>query len=102
MRAEEVKFCPKCGQPVMLEFRFAQDRPVCTVCGFIYFADPKVAVALMLEREGKILLVRRAHDPFRGLWTLPGALLTAAKTPPKRHSVNAWRKLVSPLKSPVF
>lgn len=81
MRAEEVKFCPKCGQPTALEFRFAQDRPVCTICGFIYFADPKVAVALMLEHDGKVLLVRRAHDPFRGLWTLPGGFVNSGEDP---------------------
>lgn len=81
MRSEEVKFCPKCGQPVMLEFRFAADRPVCTVCGFIYFADPKVAAALIVEQDGKILLVRRAHEPFRGLWTLPGGFVNSGEDP---------------------
>ena len=81
MRAEEVKFCPRCGQPVTLQFRFALDRPVCTACGFIYFADPKVAAALVVEQDGKILLVRRAHEPFRGLWTLPGGFINSGEDP---------------------
>lgn len=81
MRSEDVKFCPKCGQPVTIELRFGQDRPVCTVCGFIYFADPKVAVSILLEQDGKVLLVRRAHEPFRGLWTLPGGFVNSGEDP---------------------
>ena len=81
MRPEEVKFCPKCGQSVVMELRFGQDRPVCTACGFIYFADPKVAVSILLEQDGKVLLVRRAHDPFRGLWTLPGGFVNSGEDP---------------------
>ncbi len=81
MRSEEVKFCPKCGEPVTLEFRFGADRPICSACGFIYFADPKVAVTLLLEQDGKILLVRRAHEPFRGLWTLPGGFINSGEDP---------------------
>ena len=81
MRPEEVKFCPKCGQPVAMEFRFGLDRPVCSACGFIYFADPKVAVSMLLEQDGKVLLVRRAHEPFRGLWTLPGGFVNTGEDP---------------------
>ncbi len=81
MRPEEVRFCPKCGTQTNLEFRFGQQRPVCPACGFIYFADPKVAVAVLLERDGKVLLVRRANEPFRGLWTLPAGFVNAGEDP---------------------
>lgn len=81
MRAEEVKFCPKCAAPVTLQFRFGQDRPVCPACGFIYFADPKVAVAVLVEQGGRVLLVRRANEPFRGLWSLPAGFVNAGEDP---------------------
>lgn len=81
MRSEEVKFCPKCGQPVMLEFRYAEERPVCTACGYIYFADPKVAAAVLVEFDEQILLVQRAHEPFRGLWSLPAGFVNAGEDP---------------------
>ena len=81
MRPEEVKFCPKCGTPTQLELRFGQQRPVCPACGFIYFADPKVAVAVLLERDTQVLLVKRANAPHRGLWTLPAGFVNAGEDP---------------------
>lgn len=64
-----------------MEFRFGQERPVCPVCGFIYFADPKVAVAVLLEDAGRVLFVRRANEPFRGLWTLPAGFVNGGEDP---------------------
>ena len=81
MRPEEVQFCPKCGTATRLELRFGQQRPVCPGCGFIYFADPKVAVAVLVTRDAQVLLVRRAGEPFRGLWTLPAGFVNAGEDP---------------------
>lgn len=81
MRPETVKFCTRCGAPVKREFLFGQDRPVCPACGWIFFADPKVAVAVLVERDGRILLVQRANEPFRGLWTLPAGFVNAGEDP---------------------
>src|SRR5947209_19464489 len=35
------------------------------------YRDPKVAVAVIIAREGRILLQQRAIEPRKGLWTLP-------------------------------
>jgi ADP-ribose pyrophosphatase YjhB (NUDIX family) len=56
-------------------------RPACGSCGWIYFADPKVAVAVLVEMDGQVLLVRRANDPRRGLWTLPAGFVDAGEDP---------------------
>lgn len=61
--------------------RFGRLRPVCANCGWTYFADPKVAVAVLVEKEGQILLARRANDPKRGLWTLPAGFVDAGEDP---------------------
>lgn len=81
MRSEEVNFCPKCGQTVALELRFGENRPVCGACGFIYFSDPKVAAAVLVKRDEQVLLVQRAHEPFRGLWTLPAGFVNSGEDP---------------------
>lgn len=77
----DVNFCIRCGAGLILVERFGQERPVCSECGWIYFADPKVAAAALIEQDGKVLLVRRTNDPQRGLWTLPAGFVDAGEDP---------------------
>jgi ADP-ribose pyrophosphatase YjhB (NUDIX family) len=53
----------------------------CPKCGWIHFADPKVAAAVLIERNEQVLLVRRANDPFKGYWTLPAGFIDAGEDP---------------------
>lgn len=76
-----INFCPRCGTPINLEKKFGKVRPVCPSCGWMYFADPKVAAAVLVEQEGRVLLVRRVNEPFRGLWTLPAGFVDADEDP---------------------
>lgn len=81
MLADEINFCPRCGTKVAEAERFGRLRPVCPACGWVYFADPKVAVAALIEQDQRVLLVRRANDPQRGLWTLPAGFVDAGEDP---------------------
>jgi len=66
---------------VKSEERFDRMRPVCPACGWIYFADPKVAVAVVLLHDEQVLLVRRLNEPRRGMWTLPAGFVDADEDP---------------------
>ncbi len=81
MRSEQINFCPRCGRLITREMQFGEIRPVCNPCNWIYFADPKVAAAVLVERQGEILLVQRANEPYRGLWTLPAGFVNAGEDP---------------------
>lgn len=81
MPDNEINYCLRCGFKLTSQERFGRMRPVCSRCGWIYFTDPKVAVAVLIEREDKVLLVRRINDPYRGLWTLPAGFLDAGEDP---------------------
>jgi 8-oxo-dGTP diphosphatase len=81
MAENEIKYCPRCGNPVEMAERFGKLRPVCSRCGWIHFADPKVAAAVLVEQDGRVLLVRRVNEPFRGLWTLPAGFVDAGEDP---------------------
>jgi len=61
--------------------RFGRLREVCPNCGWIHFSDPKVAAAILLEQNGRVLLVRRVNEPFRGRWTLPAGFVDADEDP---------------------
>ena len=77
----EINFCPRCGSKLSQQERFGSLRPVCPNCDWTYFADPKVAAAGLIEKDGKVLLVRRAIDPMRGLWSLPAGFIDAGEDP---------------------
>jgi 8-oxo-dGTP diphosphatase len=81
MKSTDIHFCPRCGSPIKLEFVFHRERPVCTSCHWMYFADPKVAAGILIENDGKVLLVRRVNDPFKGFWTLPAGFVDADEDP---------------------
>lgn len=81
MLSDEVNFCPRCGTPVKDAKRFGALRRVCPSCDWVYFADPKVAVAVLVKRDQKVLLVRRVHPPKQGFWTLPAGFVDAGEDP---------------------
>lgn len=81
MAGFEFTYCPRCAGLLTDALRFGKIRQVCTECGWIHFVDPKVAAAVLIEHEGRVLLVRRNNEPFRGLWTLPAGFINAGEDP---------------------
>jgi len=81
MGERAVSFCPACGHPIEQRLAFGRMRPVCPSCGRIHFDDPKVAAGVLVIRDGKVLLVRRALEPQQGRWTLPAGFVDADEDP---------------------
>jgi ADP-ribose pyrophosphatase YjhB (NUDIX family) len=76
-----VRYCTRCAGVLVQREAFGRVRPVCPVCGAIVFVDPKVACAALVERDGRVLLVRRRNEPGRGLWCLPCGFADADEPP---------------------
>ena len=78
------RFCPRCAA----ELELGAGRAGCPACGLVAYAnsDP-TACALVADDEGRLLLVRRAHDPDRGKWDLPGGFLEEGE-----HPLDALRR----------
>jgi 8-oxo-dGTP diphosphatase len=51
---------------------------------------PRVAVGAIVVRDGALLMVRRAQEPARGLWTVPGGHLEHGE-----HLADAVRREVA-------
>ena len=89
---DQINFCLRCGSALAQAERFGKLRPVCQACGWVYYADPKVAVAALIEQNGQVFLVRRANDPQRGLWSMPAGFVDAGEDPAEAVVRDAWRK----------
>jgi ADP-ribose pyrophosphatase YjhB (NUDIX family) len=57
-----------------------KERLVCQSCRFIFYQDPKVSTCTIPLIDGKVVMVRRAIDPGRGLWVFPGGYMDADET----------------------
>ena len=72
------RLCPRCGSELAHEGR----RVHCGACDFVAYANPAPAAsALCLDAEGRLLLARRAHEPYRGRWDIPGGFLEEDEHP---------------------
>jgi ADP-ribose pyrophosphatase YjhB (NUDIX family) len=81
MLNDEVNYCLRCGTPLEIKMKARKNRPVCPSCDWVYFPDPKVAAAILIQKDSKILLVRRAGHPRKGYWTLPVGYVDAGESP---------------------
>jgi len=81
MANTEVNYCPRCGTRVDHQERFGKVRPVCPQCGWIHFIDPKVAAAVLVEQDGRVLRWRRVNELFRVLWSLPAGFINGGEDP---------------------
>jgi ADP-ribose pyrophosphatase YjhB (NUDIX family) len=78
------RLCPRCGS----RLERSDGRVDCAACGFVFYANAApTASALCFDSDGRLLLARRAHEPFRGLWDTPGGFLEEGE-----HPLDALRR----------
>ena len=75
------RFCPQCGAPLEERLVGHHRRPACPRCDFVHYDDPKLAVGVVAEWEGQIVLARRNHEPRAGQWSFPSGYVDAGEVP---------------------
>ena len=65
-------YCPKCGKPLQKSMIFDRLRSSCPDCSFIHWGEFSLGVGGVLWHDNKVLLVKRGHNPGKGMWTIPG------------------------------
>lgn len=72
------EYCPSCGDAAT---EIGNDPFRCEACGFAFYFSPAVAVgAILADATGKVMLIRRARDPGKGKFGLPGGFVDAGET----------------------
>ncbi|QDV55557.1 NUDIX hydrolase [Rosistilla oblonga] len=71
-------FCPRCGAAATA---IGKDPFQCSACQYTYHFGPTVAVGgIVTDAQGRVLLLRRARDPGKGKWGLPGGFVDSGET----------------------
>jgi len=76
---DRFRHCPHCGGAAHQAERANPFR--CDRCGLTLFFNPAAAVgAFVVAPDGRVLVIRREHDPGRGLLGLPGGFVDYGET----------------------
>lgn len=77
-RVDGWTYCPRCSA----ELEPSHARVDCPSCGFRAYSWSETTVgAIVVGDDGRVLLVRRARDPYAGSWDVPGGFLEEAEPP---------------------
>jgi ADP-ribose pyrophosphatase YjhB (NUDIX family) len=75
------RFCMRCGTRMRPRREHGVMRPTCPECGFIAYRNPAPACGVLLQREGRILLARRGHEPRKDAWGIPAGFMEYGEHP---------------------
>lgn len=79
--AAGARFCPDCGSHTQEGVIHGRLRRSCPACGRVDWRNAKPCAGALIVRNGKVLLVRRTIEPFRGYWDIPGGFCEADEHP---------------------
>lgn len=75
------RFCMRCGTRMRARREHGVLRPTCPACGFIAYRNPAPACGVLLQREGRVLLARRGHEPRKDAWGIPAGFMEYGEHP---------------------
>lgn len=52
----------------------------CSACGYVHYENPKILVSCLAWWGDKVLWMRRANEPYRGLWSIPCGFMERGET----------------------
>ena len=81
VKAREYKFCPWCGKTLITSQTDGRQRLRCPNCDFIWYHNPIPAAGAIIEKDGKILLVKRKFPPRVGDWCFPAGFMEYEESP---------------------
>ena len=78
------KYCPKCGAKLKSRRIEKEKRLACPECHWVNYENPlPSSAALVRNKKGEVLLVKRGKEPGKGKWALPSGFIEIDETPEK-------------------
>lgn len=88
------RFCSYCGARVTQSVPEGDTRlrDVCVGCGAIHYQNPRVVTGCLPVYNDKVLLCKRAIEPRKGFWTLPGGFMELGETIAEGAVRETWEE----------
>ena len=94
-------YCPCCGSSLFVENNASSKR--CHACGFVYYFNPKAAVvAVIRDEHGRLLVARRANEPAKGTYDLPGGFTECGENAEQSLSREVLEETGISIRSPRY
>jgi len=75
-----LKYCSSCGNENIYSYIDGNNRYHCKSCHAIHYENPKPTATIICMDDSKILLAKRAFEPSKGEWGLPGGFMELNET----------------------
>jgi 8-oxo-dGTP diphosphatase len=76
-------FCPHCGNGLKPGIVDEHEQLMCSAsCGFVHWNNPIPVVAVLIEINGKYVLVKRGKDQGAGKWCMPCGFVNEGESLP--------------------
>ena len=75
------KYCPFCGKKLQSRMEEGKKRRFCSSCGWTYYPHVAIAVAALIVRKEKVLMVKRKRKPSKDTWVLPAGYIDFGEHP---------------------
>ncbi len=75
-------YCSVCGHETQKKIPDGDQRlrDVCDYCQTIHYQNPRVVTGCLPVYQNKVLMCKRAIEPRKGYWTLPGGFMELGET----------------------
>ncbi|MRI34524.1 NUDIX hydrolase [Endozoicomonas sp. OPT23] len=89
-----MNYCSDCGAKVSRRTPEGDNRvrDVCDSCGIIHYQNPLIVAGTLPVYKDKVLLCKRAIEPRKGYWTLPGGFMELGETLEQGALRETWEE----------
>jgi len=75
------QYCPFCGKKLSNIEEEERERKSCKSCRWTYYPHVASAVAAVVVRNGKTLMVKRKREPYKNTWMFPAGFIDFGEHP---------------------
>lgn len=81
IKPPEYKYCPFCGKPLQIRIEEGKERKYCPDDKWTYYPRVTQSAVAVIEKDEKVLLVKRLREPYKGTWMFPAGYVSFGEHP---------------------